>query len=317
MTLCGPDHCSALRRERGFCMPIREWITNSDGQAWYYQQYVVPKIQFHLHYHPEFELTYTRNAVGFRYISGQAAAFPRFDLVLVAPNQAHSWEAPPNADGSAQQIQVLFFRENWLRTLAESGMPELRSVCNWLGNIRHAIQFSAELAEQVAPVFDRLHQSRGLARISVMLELLSILHKATDTVQLAGALTSWQPDQRVKLALSYLAQHFAQPVYLADVARAVLTSEANLKRLFQQQVGKSFSEVLAELRVIHACNLLISGALNLENIASQSGFPSLSNFHRIFLAYTKLTPHAFRKLRQQQCALPEESLTSPRHPCPK
>ncbi|WP_157669761.1 AraC family transcriptional regulator [Chitinibacter sp. GC72] len=278
-------------------MLIREWITNSHCQPWHYQQYVVPKIQFHLHYHPEFELTYTRNASGLRYISGKAEAFPRFDLVLVAPNQPHSWEAAPNPDGSPQTLQVLFFRESWLRQLAESGLPELRGVCNWLGNIRHAIQFSATLAEQLAPLFERLHESRGLERISLILELLAILYKAPDAASINSGREITLPDQRVEQALAYLSQHFARPVYLSEVAKVALTSEANLKRLFNQQLGKSFSEILAELRVIHACNLLLSSSMKIENIASQSGFPSLSNFHRIFQAYTQLTPHAFRRLR--------------------
>ncbi|WP_373974544.1 AraC family transcriptional regulator [Chitinibacter sp. SCUT-21] len=279
-------------------MLIREWITNSNCQPWQYQQYIVPKIQFHLHYHPEFELTYTRNASGLRYISGKAEAFPRYDLVLVAPNQPHSWEAPANSDASPQRLQVLFFRESWLRQLAESGLPELRGVCNWLSQIRHAIKFSAGLAEELAPHFDRLHQSRGLERIGLIIELLAILHKAPDSAEIIQRIGGISPDQRIEIALEYISQHFAKPLYLADVAKTVLTSEANLKRLFTLQLGKSFSDVLAEFRVIHACNLLLSSQMNIESIANQSGFPSLSNFHRIFQSYTRLTPHAYRKQRQ-------------------
>ncbi|MBE9609257.1 helix-turn-helix transcriptional regulator [Chitinilyticum piscinae] len=83
----------------------------------------------------------------------------------------------------------------------------------------------------------------------------------------------------------------------AGAAAAARTSEANLKPLFSQVLGQRFSQLLTQLRVTHAGNLLRGSLQNLDAIAAESGFASSSNFHRLFARQTGLTPAAFRRQR--------------------
>ncbi|XZG69364.1 helix-turn-helix domain-containing protein [Chitinibacteraceae bacterium HSL-7] len=276
----------------------REWITASPDQPWMYQQYLVSKIPFYLHYHPEYELCYTRHAEGLRYVSGEAGRFDDCDLVLVAPNQPHSWESRPNPDGRLQRLQLVFFRNSWLPRLAEAGLPELRAICTWLEGVPHGLRFSADLARELAPFFDRLHDSRGLERAAMLLELLGRLSRDTAAQPLKALGAAFRPDSRVRIALEYMEHHFTHALTLTEVASVAATSETNLKRLLNRHIGRSFTELLTELRITHACNLLLSGQTSLEGVAHQSGFQSLSHFHRTFQKRTGKTPAAYRKLRQ-------------------
>lgn len=278
-------------------MPFREWITNPRHQPWHYQQYIVPEIPFRVHYHPEYELTFTRNARGLRYVSGEMGSFDEIDLVLVAPNQPHSWQSSRNTDGSSQTLQIVFFNEYWLKTLAEQGLPELRQICSWLARIRHGLLFSPVLSASLVPLFAELHEARGLARINLLFSLFAALQRDEGARPLGDALAPRAPEPRVELALAYLRSHYTRRVTLAEAAAAAHTSEANLKRLLDEVLGRSFSAILAQLRITHARNLLISTTQSMDSIASDSGFPSPSNFYRLFALHTGMTPAAFRRLR--------------------
>lgn len=63
------------------------------------------------HYHPEFELTFTRGARGTRYLGRDVRQFDTLDLVLVAPNQAHTWHSRTGSDsmvgGAGDDIYVV------------------------------------------------------------------------------------------------------------------------------------------------------------------------------------------------------------------
>ncbi len=90
-------------------MLTREMVAYSHGQRWHYQRLDVEQVPFIWHYHPEFELTLTRRARGMRYVGGDVAPFGELDLMLVGPNQAHTWQAPRRADGALHQVEVIFF----------------------------------------------------------------------------------------------------------------------------------------------------------------------------------------------------------------
>jgi len=88
-------------------MLTREIVNYSHGQCWHYQRLDVEQVPFLWHYHPELELTLTRNAQGMRYIGGDVTRFGELDLMLVGSNQAHTWQAESRSDGQLQQVQVI------------------------------------------------------------------------------------------------------------------------------------------------------------------------------------------------------------------
>ncbi|WP_051304834.1 helix-turn-helix domain-containing protein [Chitinilyticum litopenaei] len=276
-------------------MLVREWVGSTQGQGWQYQYYADTLCPFLWHYHPEFELTYTRNASGMRYVGSDAARFGSPDLVLVAPNQPHTWQAEPRADGGLQEVQVVFFTLDWLQGLASHGLPELQTLCRWLEQVRSGVVFSAGLATELAAAFADLHALRGLARLHCLLGILERLQHDPQARYLSGSPCAGGGDRRLQLALDYLQQHYTRAITLADLARVAAASPATLKRLFARQMHTTFSALLAELRIGHACNLLLTSEHSIPWIASASGFPSLSQFYRSFGAQKQQSPAAYRR----------------------
>ena len=279
-------------------MLIREVVGRAHGHDWNYMGHCGEMCPFQLHYHPEFELTLTRHRRGMRYIGSDQQAYEGLDLALVAPNCAHTWDSAEDARDGQAQIQVAFFTLDWLQTLETQGLPELHAVNQWLATVRQGTVFSPGLIARLVPVFDRLEAVRGLERLAVLLQILDALPRDGQARQLGlvgakpGGGTS---DRRVEAALAYLQQNYRRAVSLESIAAAAATSGSTLKRLFQDRLGMSVTDLLIELRIGHACHLLVSTRLPINRVASESGFNNLGHFFRQFAAQRGCTPAEFRR----------------------
>ena len=277
-------------------MLIREVIGRSHGHNWHYLGHCGELCPFLWHYHPEYELTLTRHTFGTRYVGSDVQPFGERDLVLVAPNCAHTWHSTDPSNDHVQ-LQVVFFTLEWLQALAAEGLPELHAVNQWLANVRQGVVFSPRVIEQLLPVFDRLEATRGLERLAVLLQILDALQHDSEARFLGAHITGagGGSDRRVEAALAHLQQHYRSVVSLEMIASAAATSASTLKRLFQERLGMSVTDVLIQLRIGHACHLLVSTELPIHRVASDSGFNNLGHFFRQFSAQRGCTPAEFRR----------------------
>lgn len=276
-------------------MLIREIVGRSLGHNWHYLSHDGISCPFLWHYHPEFELTLTRNSCGTRFVGNDVQAFGELDLALVAPNCAHTWHSNDDADCSQTRIQVVFFTLEWLQTLADEGLPELLALNRWLSGIPQGAVFTGDLAERLVPAFERLGTSRGLGRLAALLQILDALPGDEARHLGIGQTSPAGTDRRLDAALSCLYRHYQGAISLEQVADAAATSPSTLKRLFRERLGASVTDVLIQLRTGHACHLLISTDYPIHRIASESGFNNLGYFFRQFAAQRGCTPEAFRQ----------------------
>jgi len=68
-----------------------------------------------------------------------------------------------------------------------------------------------------------------------------------------------------------------------------------LGRTFPRLFGRTFAKYLAEVRVVKACSLLSETGKSVAEIAVETGFGSVSNFNRRFLALKRTSPLRYRK----------------------
>jgi len=69
----------------------------------------------------------------------------------------------------------------------------------------------------------------------------------------------------------------------------------SFSRYFKIHANKTFSEFVSEIRIGHACKLLIEKKMDISQTCYHSGFQTLSNFNRQFKAITNRTPLAYKK----------------------
>lgn len=98
--------------------------------------------------------------------------------------------------------------------------------------------------------------------------------------------------------LTYLNQwldsRLSLPLSNKDIATFLHISISSLQRRIKAETGYSIMRYLLNLRIEKACNLLISGSDNIEQIALNVGYESHSAFSQAFRKITGMPPQEYR-----------------------
>lgn len=95
---------------------------------------------------------------------------------------------------------------------------------------------------------------------------------------------------------NYLQSNYKTNISLTELARIFSFTPNYCGHLFKQMTGITFNDYLNNLRVKHACKLLLSSNLSIREIAYDSGFNSLEYFYSTFKKFYGITPAKYRKL---------------------
>ena len=94
----------------------------------------------------------------------------------------------------------------------------------------------------------------------------------------------------VQRALRYLQEHYAEPIYVKEVARAAGLSESRLKSVFRESLGMSCVQYLKSYRVSLAASMLGRSRHQVTEVAMAAGFETLSHFNSTFREITGMSP---------------------------
>ena len=106
--------------------------------------------------------------------------------------------------------------------------------------------------------------------------------------------------ERVQKVVTILKQNLAEPPPLEEIGRRVGCSQFYLSRLFTQEMGKTISAYLRDLRMERAAELLREGKMNVTEAALEVGYSSLSHFTVVFRETFACCPGLFPLKRPTQ-----------------
>lgn len=95
-------------------------------------------------------------------------------------------------------------------------------------------------------------------------------------------------------ARRFIQDRFAEPITMPDTARRLHMSASTFGKMFKREVGVTFTQYLARVRVEKSKSLLLNPNAHIRNIAFQSGFDSISQFNRTFRQYAEMSPTEYR-----------------------
>lgn len=98
----------------------------------------------------------------------------------------------------------------------------------------------------------------------------------------------------VRNALEYIGENYRQKLKLADVAEKTYVSQWHLSKLLNRYTGKNFSEILNNVRIEKAKELLNDPALRIGDIAEEVGFLDVAHFSRVFKKQVGISANEYR-----------------------
>jgi transcriptional regulator GlxA family with amidase domain len=110
---------------------------------------------------------------------------------------------------------------------------------------------------------------------------------------------SEQIDKRILLAKTFIDDHIATNVSLAQVAMVAHLSIRQLSHLFKEQLGFTPLHYLREQRMKQALTLLTQSNLPVSDIAEAVGYQNLSAFSDRFNKHFGRSPRTYRQLNKQ------------------
>ena len=93
----------------------------------------------------------------------------------------------------------------------------------------------------------------------------------------------------------YVRQNYASDITTDTVCRKFYCSRSYISHTFKRDVGRSFRDYLAEIRIDNAKRLLKYSALSVREIAFSVGFSDQNYFSGVFKKITGKSPLAYRK----------------------
>ncbi|GHO47419.1 helix-turn-helix domain-containing protein [Ktedonospora formicarum] len=154
-----------------------------------------------------------------------------------------------------------------------------------------------------------LHQAGEELRAIVLLESAACLRRLawsrknllheikTSDVSIEGdsihhtSLVDWR---RAERAASFIAAHYQHTIHVDDLAQELGLHPHSVMRLFQKTFGVSIVEYITQYRLAHAQRLLATTESSVIEIATDSGFGSLSHFYSVFTRACGRSPQAYR-----------------------
>jgi AraC-like DNA-binding protein len=149
-------------------------------------------------------------------------------------------------------------------------------------------------------LIQRLFNASETKRLLLLLELLHVFSHdgRAEPIASAGYVSriNTREGDAIDSALEYLSANFDRPVTLEDLCQTLHVSPATCNRLLQKSIGRSFKTALIEIRISHACRLLLETDQPILDVAFASGFTNLSNFNRRFKELKGHSPMVYRNL---------------------
>lgn len=268
-----------------------------DDRSFRVEQDNLPHFYGKLHFHPEIQLTLIQQGDGTLIAGDKIDRFSGYDVLLLGANLPHVLRSDPNyfrSDSIQRSTSIsVLFRPEQLETSALS-LPETRHLTVLFQEARRGVRLRCQKGHSLAEQLETLPTLRPFEQFMSLLWVLDTL--ATNPDREILSVTAYEqprrPDdhRRLEQVFSFIFQHYASPISLADVASVANLTPGAFCRFFRQHTRKTFSHLLNEVRIEHACRHLRESKQTTSQIAFSCGYTNLSNFNRQFREITGMTP---------------------------
>lgn len=265
------------------------------------RQDIMPDINNRWHYHPEVELVYFKKGSGTQFIGDSVSPFMTGDVVIVGANLPHFWQFDEayfqKTTDAIADVSVVHFNEVFWGDIFLN-LPENQLIRSTLEKAKRGIQVSSP-AGAVGCLVEKIILAEGSRKISLLMDVLVAIGECPQSNLLAsiGFRHNFQESEkdRINAIYNYSIANFRKNISLEEIARVANISPNSFCKYFKSRSRKTYSRFIHEIRVGHACKLLIENKLTIKEICYESGFNNFSSFHQCFKQVKGKTPLNYQK----------------------
>lgn len=254
------------------------------------------------HYHPELELHHVIRGKGVRFIGDNIGNFSEGEVLLLGSNLPHMWQCNEeyyqnHPDSKVEAIVIHFLPDCLGRDFLN--LPETYLIPKLFEKARKGMKFNGRSRDKLIDLMHKATAATDMERLIILLSILKTIAESEEYTSMASAHAFYKSNEidavRINKVCTYTLSNYKKEISLEEIASIANLSVTSFCRYFKLMTKKTFYDFLIEIRISHACRLLIEDILPTEVICFECGFNNVSNFYRHFKKVTDMTPLEYKK----------------------
>lgn len=263
----------------------------------------MPDINNNWHYHDELELIYFKRGKGAQFMGNTIGTFSDGDVLLTGSKLPHFWKFDPvyfdqSPTNTVEVYVVHFSKDIWGDAFLM--LPEMKEIVRVTERALRGIRLKGSARVLVAKLIEKIIAADGAKRLLYLMEALleTAACKEVEYMTSLGFKTDFADRERDKIhaVYNYTIANYKRKIELIEIADVASISPSSFCRFFKLRTGKTYTLFTNEIRIGHACRLLIENKMNIKEICYDCGFNNFVSFHKWFNEITGMTPLKYQKV---------------------
>lgn len=274
--------------------PLVQKLPLSDNTSFIAQTFRTPDFEVGWHQHVEYELILFTEGSGMSFVGNQVGEFNTGDIFFLGSNLPHTFQ---KNGGQVTSAVVVQFRDDfWGREFLS--IPENRHIRQLLEAAGQGLKLQGGCRQRLQPLIQQLEWAHHGSRLLLLLQCLDRMAEekeyVTVSTQEVTQLNAKDKDSLEKV-FQFTIDNFRDPIALPQVAAIACMSVPAFCNYFKRSTKKTYIDFLNEVRIGYACQLLQDTDKTVLDICYESGYNTMTNFHKQFLRIKQFTPLQYRK----------------------
>ncbi len=254
------------------------------------------------HYHPELELHYVARGEGVRFIGDNISNFSSGEVILLGENLPHTWRCNEEYYQNSSKLDVEAIVIHFLPDCLGKdfiNLPESFLIPKLFEKAKRGMILNGKAKEELISLMKSAPDANQIDKLIILLHILKVLSETEEYTEITSSHAFYQSNEsdsiRLNKIYNYTLSNYKREITLAEIASYSNLSVTSFCRYFKMMTKKTYYDFLIEIRISHACRLLIENKIPTEMICFECGFNNVSNFYRHFKKVTEITPMEYKK----------------------
>jgi AraC-like DNA-binding protein len=253
------------------------------------------------HYHPEVELLFIKNSVGTWLIGDHIGHFTAGDIVLIGANLPHCFRheydyikesAGPGGETICIKFSPEIFGPHFL------SLPEAKGIKHILTKCDRGLKLTGRTKNNIPGAIEQMLTLSPGRKLICLLSLLEEIAENKEYAPLSSMGFRESPNDndrnRIKVVLEYTFTHYDEKITIEQMAELLNMTTPSFCRYFKSKTNKTYLRFVMEVRIGHACRLLVEEEKNVREISYTCGYNNISHFNHQFKFITGKTPLEYK-----------------------
>ena len=283
-------------------LPKLEKIFVNQSSSIAVKREITPYMDYPLHYHPEYEIIYVEKSYGIRLMGNNISNFADGDLMFIGKNLPHVWKNDKDFYQGNKDLEVDVYVIHFSEDALKEGfftLPELTHITKLFAMGQQGMLIKGKQHKKISEMVKKVYSSTGFDRLINFLQTLNSFAMAEEYELLSNIgyanSINISDTERINKVMDYLMENFDQDIKLEDVAELINLNKSSFCRYFRSKTNKTCSEFLNEIRIGHACKLLVNSNMSIGAICYEIGYNNISHFNRQFKTITGMTAKEYSR----------------------